>query len=141
MLGTLLVGIVLAKARHNDQLSRARAQAEAAEHTDRLIAGWWDSRQGVPVGEDGALPGSDRLRWRTRVVDNREVAELGARVVRVEVVDPLREARRGAGSDTRDNGPLIVVDLVVPDPEADAAKRDEEEPRDTRRGAGDASDR
>lgn len=138
ILGTLLVGIVLAKSRYNDQLRHARAQAGAVERADQLIARWWASPGGVPVGEEGVLPGGDRLRWRTRVVDNAEVAELGVRVVRVEIVDPVREARRDGGDETRNNGPLIVVDLVLPDPEAEQEKREEQRERQQKRGAGDA---
>lgn len=132
------MGIVLAKSRHNDQLARARAQANAVERADRLIAGWWASPGGVPVGEDGALPGGDRLRWRTRVVDNAEVAALGVRVVRVEIMDPAREARQGDDDATRNNGPLIVVDLVLPDPEAEQDKREKQREDKRKRGAGDA---
>lgn len=122
ILGTLLVGIVLAKSRHNDQLARARLQAQAVEQTDQLIADWWTRPQGVPIGEQGAVPGSDRLRWQTRVVDNREINQLGVRVVRVQVVDAPRSDRQRRHH-SEQPGPLITVDLVVPDPEVEARER------------------
>lgn len=137
ILGTLLVGIVLAKSRHTHQLVRAQAQTRAVVAADELITGWWTSLDGVPIDEQGELPGDRPLRWQTRLVDNDEIAALGARVVRVELFDIADATARGKG----DGDPLVSVDLVVRDPEVeDREKRkaaEEAEAKRTGRGQGD----
>lgn len=135
ILGTLLVGIVLARARHTDQLLRARVQARAVEAADEMIARWWASREGVPIDASGELAGGDGLLWRTSIVDEDGIAELGARVVRVEVLQARGDGRRL----TDDGGALFVVDLVVPDPAVEARERQAAEEQEKKnRGAGDA---
>ena len=139
ILGTLLVGVVLAKSRHTRQLERARAQAGAVQAADALIADWWTRPQGVPIDDRGTVPGDPDLSWRTRLVDNRSVAALGARVVRVEVY-PGRDAPRRARSG-EDHAALVVVDLVVPDPEVQAReKKQAEEAEAARQAAGEQYD-
>jgi|GEM_PF-1054369 len=141
ILGTLLVGVVLAKSRHTRQAALAQTKMQAVLLTDELIAGWWDSADGVPIGDEGVLSKADALRWQTRLVNNREITLLGARVVRVEVHEEDQDLRR---SDRRDE-PVLIVDLVVPDPEVEAleekeAKQKEQEEREHSEveGAGDA---
>lgn len=134
ILGTLLVGIVLAQSRHTNQLVRARAQAQAVEQADQLIAQWWTRPQGVPIGEEGVFTDAERLRWQTRLVNNKPVQQLGARVVRVEVFDTSGDPQRQAP----DGGPLVVVDLVIRDPEVEAAEREAAQAEDDdQRGADD----
>lgn len=141
ILGTLLVGIVLAKSRHTRQLERARAQADAVQATDALIAGWWTDVHGVPIDERGEVPGRSSLRWRTRLIDNPRIEDLGARVVRVEVFadDDDDEAQRSLKPGEKDEA-LVVVDLVLPDPEVEAREQAEaeeaEEAEEAKRKAG-----
>lgn len=121
ILGTLLVGVVLAKSRHTRQAALAQNKMQAVVLTDELIAGWWDRPEGVPASDSGVLSEEDGLRWQTQVVNNPEIASLGARVVRVAV----RENPRLISRNREDEEPVLIVDLVVPDPEVEA--REEEE--------------
>ena len=123
ILGTLLVGVVLAKSRHTRQAALAQTKMQAVLLTDELIAGWWDGADGVPIGDEGVLSEADALRWQTRLVNNHKIASLGARVVRVEVHEEDRDLRHG---DRRDE-PVLIVDLVVPDPEVEAREEEEAE--------------
>ncbi|MGB0766889.1 MAG: type II secretion system protein [Phycisphaeraceae bacterium] len=124
ILGTLLVGVVLAKSSHTRQLSLAQSKSQAVRLTDALIASWWQTPDGVPVDESGSFgPGID-LRWQTRVVDNAAIDSLGARVVRVEVIADDPQAR--LDRDARDDEPLLIVDLVVPDPAIEALEAEAE---------------
>ncbi len=116
---------MLAKSRHTRQLQLARAQAHAIGATDALITDWWTRADGPPIGKRGAVPGEEGLIWRTRLVDNRPIQSLGARVLRVEVLgvdDNQPESR----SDPRDAQALVVVDLVVPDPDVEAREAGEQ---------------
>lgn len=109
ILGGLLVGLVLARARHLRQASAASELADAVRLADDLIASWWASPQGVPIGMTGALGGDGRWTWRTQAVSNREIETLGARVVRLEV-----RGRRAPAGRMAEAGGMFVVDLVLP---------------------------
>ena len=109
ILGTLLVGIVLAKSRLTGQVARTRQVERAVRLTDALISRWWaDPDRGVPVGASGTFGPEGSLTWRTERVANRPIDELGAQVVRVSV----RQADTPAGSDASAE-PLLAVDLVL----------------------------
>jgi len=126
ILGTILVGIVLAQSRNTRQLAEARRTAEAVRHADELLADWWADEQGVPLNAAGAIDADPTLAWRTRRVANPPIEQLGGRVVRVEVLDTA-PALPGAEVTGRDRT-LVTVDLIVPDPrieqrEAEALRR------------------
>ena len=108
ILGTILVGVVLAKARYTKQSALAERLLQASQAADELIAGWWGSPDGVPVGRQGALEGGHHLRWETRVVPNPAIESLGARVVRVQILD------NSSGSAVMGNEASVTVDLVLP---------------------------
>lgn len=110
IVGTLLAGMLTAKARHTRQLAEAERQLAAVRAADELIAAWWVSSTGVPIGRQGVVPGDVPWRWRTNIVENDSIRELRARVVRVEIQDPSAGA-----SDAGDaSKPIITVELVVP---------------------------
>lgn len=121
ILGTVLVGVVLSKARHTRQIALTRQHAAVVDAADALITGWWTSPEGVPIGGSGTIDGEESLRWETRVVGNPAVEGMGARVVRVEIhpsaADAHRPGRRGE--------PLVAVDLVLPDPDSVLQATDE----------------
>jgi len=110
ILGTILVGVVMAKSRHTRQLAATGRLDAAVRAADELIAAWWASPNGVPVDQSGELGTEGSLTWRTRVVANKEIEALGARVVRVEV-----RPRAIAAWEATDRS-AVEVDLVLPDP-------------------------
>ncbi|MBX2851120.1 MAG: type II secretion system GspH family protein [Phycisphaeraceae bacterium] len=134
ILGTLLVGVVLAKSRLTRQSGAAQDTMQAVRLSDSLLANWWSQPEGVPVGSAGVLSESDALRWQTRVIDNAGIAEFGARVVRYEVFQDQKKLSRG----DEDLGPLLVIDLVVPDPEVETREEEalQKEQEDARRNEG-----
>jgi|WetSurMetagenome_2_1015567.scaffolds.fasta_scaffold593876_2 hypothetical protein len=107
ILGSVLVGVVLASARLTHQAAEARRQAVAVRAADELITRWWTSKEGVPVGSEGAVESDATLAWSARLVTNEAVDRLGARVVRVAVreADPQTSSREES---------LVEVDLVLP---------------------------
>ena len=112
VLGTILVGIVLSKSRHTRQLGVAKRQDRAVRAVDEMISGWWASTDGVPINESGQLGPDATLTWSTRLIENEPLAELGARVLRVDVRQAdIQQDGTPSGSD------LFSVDLVLRDPE------------------------
>jgi len=123
ILGTILVGIVLARSRHVRQLARSERQGDAVRATDEQLARWWTRPEGVPVDASGAIETDGSLTWQTHVVPSEPLEQLGARVVRVEVRPTATDPSSPTGADAE---PLVTVDLVLPDP-------DREEPTPTDR--------
>jgi hypothetical protein len=118
ILGVILVGVVLAKSRHTHQVALAERKHAAVRAADALLAEWWKSVDGVPVGKAGAVESDASLAWETRVVRNPPVERLGARVVRVEIHETA--VRRSGDDEMPEAGevpdPLVAVDLVLPEP-------------------------
>lgn len=106
VLGTILAGVVVAKARHTRQLAEAKHRLEAVALADRTIAQWWMSPEGLPIDQHGTVGRTPALRWRSQLVPNDELQRLGARVVRVEFSDAAAEAGQA--------DPVLVVELALP---------------------------
>ena len=105
LLGTLLVGIVLAKVRYTHQWTAAERRVQAVGAADDLLSAWWADAGSFPRRDAGEVPGRPGLAWRTAPVSNPAVEALDARAVRLEVFD------RAAPTD-----PPVVVDVVLPPP-------------------------
>lgn len=119
ILGTVLVGVVIAKSRHTRQIARAQRTHAAVRAADDLIASWWLSAEGVPIGAHGVIEADHTLAWRTRLIDNAAVLRLGAQVVRVEVRDAATSPAAQESADMHAleaDKPLVVVELLLPDP-------------------------
>lgn len=134
ILGTVLVGVVLARSRHTRQLADTHRQNALVRATDELIASWWSSAEGVPVEQSGVCGPNGEMVWQTRVVSNRAVETMGARVVRVEV----RPEQPGALPQGPPEQAEVIVDLVLPDPARRKARQAQSQPN---APAPDATDR
>lgn len=89
LLASLLGGLLLVKSRSGRQWSAANRRLEAVAAADELLSAWWRVPHDVPHADDGAVPGHPGLFWRTRPVSNAAAGELGAQVVRLQIVtDP-----------------------------------------------------
>ena len=121
ILGSILVGVVMAKVSHTRQLALSQRQMAAVQAADALISSWWLSADGVPIGADGTASDDGVLRWRTFLVQNDAVGELGARVVRVE--DRWMHAPQSPGGAQESDEPLVDVDLVIADPDRQGANQ------------------
>ena len=113
ILGTLLAGMVMAKARHTRQIALTRQRQDALRLADQLLSRWWASPAGVPVNARGIADPDNLWTWETRLVNNPAIEDLGARVVRVEV----RPASANVGDGPSDGPSTVAVELVLPDPE------------------------
>lgn len=112
ILGTILVGIVLAKSRHTHQLTLAQWKMEAVRAADELLTHWWTRPEGIPMNEEGVIKHTPTMRWKTERVTNPSIEKLGAHVARLEIYTSGARRTELASQD----GPLITVDLVLPEP-------------------------
>lgn len=115
ILGTVLVGIVMAKGRHMRQMALTHRQADIVSATDDLISRWWLNGQTIPAPRSGTLSGDPTLVWQTRLVTHPVLKSLEAQVVRLEVFD----TRALPGEQVASSEPIIQMDLVVSMPPAD----------------------
>jgi len=81
ILGTLLAAVVVGGAR----LTGARLRLEACRLADEMLSAWWAKREEFPRTGEGPVPGHERWRWRTRLVEHPQAAALGAEVVALEL--------------------------------------------------------
>jgi type II secretory pathway pseudopilin PulG len=87
LLGSLLVGLLLARIAVSRQQTQADQRLEAVEGCDRLLSAWQASGQKVPHRSSGRT--SDRanndLRWSTRVLRTLTIETTAIEVVRLEI--------------------------------------------------------
>jgi hypothetical protein len=114
LLASLLVGLLLAKARYTRQAALAERRIEAARAADRLLAAWWADPPRFPRRGAGQIDGAADLSWRTSLVANPTLGELGAQVVRLEVLDDRPTA-------PPPEGVLATVEVVLRDPRGEPA--------------------
>lgn len=141
LVGTLLVGIVMARARHTHQAALAERKLLAVQAVDELLLRWYtpsssggnqpeaDKRvlsinapqSRIPLDSTGSFDSAPALSWRTELVSdpvNEQALErfkLG--VVRLTVTDD----QAGPEAD-----PLLVIDLAAPAEQEQAGQRTEE---------------
>jgi hypothetical protein len=107
VLGTVLASVTIARGRFMRQAARAQQKIEATRAIDEMISTWLiGPPDELPVPSQGSLNGSRNLAWRTSWRFDRAAESLGARVVRLDVVDH---------SFAHDE-PTLRVEFVVRDP-------------------------
>ncbi|PAY16018.1 hypothetical protein CKO51_28790 [Rhodopirellula sp. SM50] len=103
LMGSVLVGSMLAFSRHRNQLSMAEKRLEATRVADRLVHELSAQQGGLPIGTRGAVAGKGDWVWQTSLVGSTSLATVEMQVVRFEILE------LGAASAS-----LITVDLVKP---------------------------
>jgi prepilin-type N-terminal cleavage/methylation domain-containing protein len=111
ILGTILVGVVLARSRHARQIHLAERKALAVRAADALLTAWWTDANAIPVGEEGRAGPEETFAWQLRAVHNADVERIGGQAVRLT----LRNAVTSPANPS--DGPLATVDLVLPAPQ------------------------
>lgn len=107
ILGTVLVGLIMAKARHTRQSAQASQYIEACAIADQLLESWWASNEGIPLESSGPIEGKPEWSWLTQSLDapqlfseaptsfrpsvNEEAMSLPMEVVRLEVLGAEQE--------------------------------------------------
>jgi hypothetical protein len=105
LLGTLLVGVLLAHRRHAQQIRSAAARLQAIKAADGLFSEWCEQGSWGTAQSGGEFPGEPSLVWRWSVVPSRELRHFGAAIGRLEVFS--------TGEDNQT--PLAKVEVVTTD--------------------------
>jgi hypothetical protein len=92
LLATLLVALLLARARYTHQAALAQRRLQAVAAADALLATWHQDPRSLPRAGSGAVGGEGQLSWRTQRVVSPAVNDMGAAVVRLEILDDRVEA-------------------------------------------------
>ncbi len=87
LLGSVLVAMLVARAGYMRQTARANRRLQAVAAADALLTAWHREPATLHPGAGGTVAGDGRLAWRTSLVPSAEADGLGARVVRLEVLD------------------------------------------------------
>lgn len=87
LLGTLLAAVLVVRARYARQSAAAERRLQAVAAADALLAAWHTDPRLLPRYGSGRVDGDAQLAWRTALVPNREVNDLGAQVVHLEILD------------------------------------------------------
>ena len=92
LLATLLVALLLARARYTHQAALAQRRLQAVAAADALLATWHQDPRSLPRAGGGMFAGEGQLSWRTQRVASPAVTDMGAAVVRLEILDDRAEA-------------------------------------------------
>lgn len=87
LLGSLMVGLLLARESLSRQGMRAARRIAAVEACDRLLSQWQLDTKGIPRRGTGPVGSDGKLQWTTRVRGVELVEHLTLEVVRLEVID------------------------------------------------------
>jgi type II secretory pathway pseudopilin PulG len=87
LLATLLVALLLAKARYTRQAAGADRRLRAVAAAEVLLTGWRQDARSLPRSGSGGVAGDEGFVWRTQTVANPDVNEMGAAVVRLDIID------------------------------------------------------
>ncbi len=104
ILGSLLVSLLMAKARSIQQWNAANRRIEATAAADGLLAEWWPKPSTLPRQATGKVAGTETLSWRTRVIEDQAMEGFGIEIVRLEIIDEQTVEKMD---------PLITVDLLL----------------------------
>lgn len=122
ILSTILVLAVVSRSRQARQLALSQRIDRAVTAADELIADWYVDPAPMPLGQSGPVEGQEGMAWRIFAVSNDRVEQLGARVVRVQVLQERSSHGIEAGE------VLTEVDLVLPSAQPEPQSRQEHAP-------------
>jgi len=109
LLGSLLVGLLMAKARFTRQAAVADRRMQAIAAADSILSAWHRDPKKLVRNGAGTMSDDPSLAWRSQIVANPPIEDLGGQVVRLEMID------------RRDGGVLVGVDYVAePPPKVEA---------------------
>jgi len=114
LMGSLIVGLVLARGRLVQQHADAQAKLQAVEVADAILAQWWaQDPPAVPVDAQGEIASHPGWIWQTQHIDidaTHPAAQSGVRLMIIDQNRPPPEVRGSVG--TRGYRILTQVDLL-----------------------------
>lgn len=98
LLGTLLVGVLVAHRRHVAQIRTATRRLEAVAAADQLLESWRAKGAWGPDSKSGRFAEASNLVWRWSVSTPPELRPIYAAIGRLEVLDASRTDARPLAS-------------------------------------------
>ncbi|MBI1368402.1 MAG: prepilin-type N-terminal cleavage/methylation domain-containing protein [Planctomycetes bacterium] len=105
ILGTVMAGAMIAKARCTRQLAQADRRLAAAAAADRMLEYWFADDKTLPRESSGNVPGESDMTWRTHTQRDESNRILKLAITRLEVFD---------GRAIRPDEAILSVELLVP---------------------------
>lgn len=105
LLGTLLVSVMLAGMRFQQQTRRAEQRINACQMADELLTQWWKKPDAFPREDSGAVPNHPDWRWRTQSRECTDSEDLRCQIVTLDVF---------GAEPTEDAKPAVSVDVLLP---------------------------
>lgn len=102
LMGSVLVGSLMAFSIHRRQLSLADKRIQATMLADQLVDALSSQQDGIPTNSRGQVPGHDNWIWQTTPVGTTMIATATMQIVRFQIVE-------SGPTPTR----LVSVDIVV----------------------------
>ena len=87
LMGSVLVGSLLAFSQHRHQLSMADKRLEATVFADQLVNQLSSQQGGMPSNARGPVPGKSGWIWQTLPVGTTTIATIPMRVVRLQILE------------------------------------------------------
>ena len=87
LMGSVLVGSLLAFSSHRSQLSMAEKRIEATRIADDLVSRLSSSQGGMPVGVRGTIAGKPNWVWQTSSVGTTTLATVQLQVLRLQILE------------------------------------------------------
>jgi prepilin-type N-terminal cleavage/methylation domain-containing protein len=107
LLGTILFSVTIARGRFMRQWADAERQLQATRAADALMTDWLGGPPSqVPRASQGPLAGVADAYWRTLTLPDPAARQLGAVIIRLELIDQRR----------RTDNRLLSVDFLLSDP-------------------------
>ena len=103
VLATVVAAVAIARGRFLRQWGDAERKLTAAREVDAMMTRWMDAPGALVVPSHGALEKTRGCEWAVQYVADPQAQTLGARVVRLEVVD-----RRVTNAK-----PVLSIDFLV----------------------------
>ena len=87
LLATLLVAVLLARGRYMRQAAAADRRLQAVAAADLLLTRLRQDPASLPRSGAGQISADDQLSWRTQIIPNPEVNDMGAQVLQLQILD------------------------------------------------------
>lgn len=91
LLGSLLIGILVAHRKHVQQIRGAERRLAAIAAMDDLLAKWSVEGSWGATQSEGEFGGAKGLKWRWTIMPAAELRKLGASIGRLEAIDSSGE--------------------------------------------------
>jgi type II secretory pathway pseudopilin PulG len=107
ILGWLLASLLVVRSRYIRQAATAQRQIEAVRAAQTLLEQWYSQDLAIPDAQQGPVPASEYLSWKTSVVQENVLGVDQLQIVRLSIQDARADRPHAAARD------LAKIDILV----------------------------